>query len=67
MAATITQEMMVGITPKIAEALEIACEDIGMRPSQYARQAIVEKLVREGFMARPNLPRFNSIPQQAAE
>jgi hypothetical protein len=50
MTAQITCEMMVGITPKIIDAIENACEDIGMKPSQFARQAIVEKLVREGFM-----------------
>jgi hypothetical protein len=68
MAAQITVEMMVGITPKIKDALEYACEDIGMKPSQFARQAIVEKLVREGFMTRPNFQRFNNpVPQEAAE
>jgi hypothetical protein len=67
MAAQITCEMMVGITPKIRDAIENACEDIGMKPSQFARQAIVEKLVREGFMTRP-LQRFNNpVPQEAAE
>ncbi len=68
MAAIITCEMMVGITPKIKDALEFACEDIGMKPSQFARQALVEKLVREGFMTRPNLQRMNNpVPQHAAE
>jgi hypothetical protein len=64
MAATITHEFMCGVTEKIRDAMEAACEFSGMRPSQYARQAIVEKLVREGFINRPSFRKFdNSIPQ----
>ena len=65
MVAQITSELMVGVTEKIKNALAIACDDIGMKPSQFARQAIVEKLVRDGFMSRPNLQRSNnSAPQE---
>lgn len=64
MAAQITVEMMVGITPKIQEAIEVACEFSGLKASQFARQAIVEKLVREGFIRRPSFKKFdNSVPQ----
>jgi hypothetical protein len=42
MAAQITSEFMVGVTEKIKDAMETACEFSGMKPSQYARQAIVE-------------------------
>ncbi len=63
MAAQITSEFMVGVTEKIKDAMETACEFSGMKPSQYARQAIVEKLVREGFIHRPTFKKFdNSLP-----
>jgi hypothetical protein len=53
MAAVITEEIMVGITGKIRDGIDNACEDSGMKPSQYARQAIFEKLVREGYLSKP--------------
>jgi hypothetical protein len=58
MTARITLEIMVGITPKIKDGIENACEDTGLRPSQYARQAIFEKLVREGYLSKPNFRKF---------
>jgi hypothetical protein len=69
MAAVITEEIMVGITPKIKEAIEFVCSLNGMKPSQYARQAIFEKLVREGVIEAPSFRRNNSAPSelQAAE
>lgn len=68
MTATITVELMVGLTEKIRDALENACEDQGMKPSQFCRQAVYEKLVRGGYLERPNFRKFdNSIPQEAAE
>ena len=70
MAAIITEEIMVGITPKIKEAIEIVCSLNGMKPSQFARQAIYEKLVREGVIEPPTFRRIsNSGPSelQAAE
>jgi hypothetical protein len=66
MAAQITLEIMVGITPKIKAGIEIASEFSGMKPSQYARQAIIEKLIRDGFVERPTFRKFdNSLPQAA--
>ena len=54
MAAEITLERSVGLNPKIEEALVVATQFVGMKPSQYIlRQATVEKLVREGFLAHP--------------
>ncbi len=61
MAAQITCEVMVGLTPKIRDAVENACEDIGLKPSQFMRQAAVEKLAREGYLSRPNFQRFNKL------
>jgi hypothetical protein len=66
--ATIDHEIMVGITEKIKDALEAACEFNGVKQSQYARQALADRLAREGFMHRPTFKKFdNSIPQEAAE
>jgi hypothetical protein len=66
MAAQITVEIMVGITPKIKEGIEIACEYSGMKPSQFARQAIVEKLIKDGIFERPTLRKFenNCLPAE---
>jgi hypothetical protein len=61
--AKIKTELAVGVTEEIKSALEIATEFQGMKPSQYGRQAILEKLVREGFMKHP-MQRLNS---EAAE
>jgi hypothetical protein len=53
--AQIKSEMSVGLTPEIEAALQVAVEFVGMKPSQFARQAILEKLVREGFMRHPGM------------
>lgn len=53
MAAKIITEMSVGLTPEIQSALTVATEFQGMKPSQYGRQAILERLVREGFLRHP--------------
>ena len=53
MVAKIKDEMSVGLTPEIKEALQIATEFQGMKPSQYGRQAILEKLVQQGFLKHP--------------
>jgi hypothetical protein len=63
MAARITLEIMVGITEKIRDGIDNACEDTGLRPSQYARQAIFEKLVREGYLSKPSLRKFDAVPE----
>jgi hypothetical protein len=64
MTAKIKSEMSVGITDEIKSALEIATEFQGTKPSQYGRQAILEKLVREGFLKHPMHRHLNS---EAAE
>jgi hypothetical protein len=53
MAAKILTEMSVGLTPEIAEALETAVAFSGIKASQYARIALVEKLCREQFLTHP--------------
>jgi hypothetical protein len=37
MAAQITVEIMVGLTEKIRDGIDAACEYSGMKPSQYCR------------------------------
>jgi hypothetical protein len=68
MTAKILSEMSVGLTPEIEAALEIAADFSGLRPSQFARQSIIEKLVRDGYLKHPGMARFeNAVPKQAAE
>jgi hypothetical protein len=64
MAAKIKTELAVGITEEIKNALEIATDFCGMKPSQYGRQAIVEKLVREGFLEHPGMVRRGNLAPQ---
>jgi hypothetical protein len=63
MAAKIKSEMSVGLTPEIEEALKVATDFVGMKPSQFGRQAILEKLVREGFLRHPSMR--HETPQAA--
>lgn len=65
MTAKIRSEMSVGITDEIKSALEMATEFQGTKPSQYGRQAILEKLVREGFLKHPMARHLEN--SQAAE
>jgi len=68
MVATITEELAVGINPKIRRGVEIICELHGIKPSTYVRQLIVRDLIKEGIFERPTFQRFdNSIPQTASE
>ena len=53
MAAKIKSELAVGVTEEIKSALVVATEFQGTTPSQYGRQAILEKLCREGFLRHP--------------
>ena len=64
MVAKILTEMSVGLTPEIDAALEIAADFSGLRPSQFARQAVIEKLVREGYL---ETPRHRGIQKRRAE
>jgi hypothetical protein len=65
MAAKILSEMSVGLTPEIAKALNIATEFSGLKPSQYGRMAILERLVREGFLKHPGITNYQN--SEAAE
>lgn len=68
MTAKIKTELAVGVTDEIRSALEIASDFSGLRPSQYGRQALLEKLVRDGFMRHPGLTRReNAAAKQATE
>jgi hypothetical protein len=55
MAATskISRNVWVGLTSSICGALESASEFFGQKPSEYARQAIVTRLISDGFMRHP--------------
>ena len=53
MAAKIKTEMTIGISDEIKAALQVAIQFVGTTGSQFARQAILEKLVRDGFMRHP--------------
>jgi hypothetical protein len=45
--------LTVGVTNEIKNALEMAAEFTGSTCSQLGRQAILQFLVREGFMQHP--------------
>ena len=53
MVAKIKTELSVGLTQEIEQGLKTACEFEGSKPSQYARQAVAQRLVREGFLQHP--------------
>jgi len=57
--ARIKAEVVVGVTAEMGEALENAVNYIGTTQSQYSRQALLEKLIREGFLAPP-MPKSNN-------
>jgi hypothetical protein len=68
MTAKILSEMSVGLTPEIAKALNIATEFSGPKPSQYGHMAILERLVREGFLKHPGITNYESLTnKQPAE
>jgi hypothetical protein len=52
-ANKIETEVAVGLTRQMREALEIATEFSGTKASAYARQAILRRLVDEGFLRHP--------------
>ena len=63
-----TSDLSVAVTEEIQAALEVAADFSGLKPSQFGRQAIIEKLVRDGFIQHPGMARFeNAVPKQAAE
>lgn len=46
-------EFNVSVTPQIDAGVDAACAYLGMAKSQYAREAIMVRLINEGFIARP--------------
>jgi hypothetical protein len=64
MASRILSDLSVGVTPEIQEALETAVAFSGIKASQYARIALVEKLVREQFL---NLTRLENPSRKNQE
>jgi len=53
MTARVTEELSVGLTAEIWAGLQAATEIEGSKPSQFGRRAIMEKLVREGYLQHP--------------
>jgi Asp/Glu/hydantoin racemase len=60
MTELIKHEAMIGLTDSMKTALEIATEFQGVKTSTYGRQAILERLVREGFMEHLMKQRINA-------
>ena len=67
MSAKIKTEMSVGLTDEIQTALIMATDFVGMKPSQFGRQAILEKLVREGFLRHPGISHYDSEIKSVVE
>ena len=55
MTARVLKEMSVGLTPEIEAALNVAVEFEGIKPSQFGRLAILERLVQRGYMEHPGI------------
>jgi hypothetical protein len=49
-ATLIVKELMVGLTVSQGEALQIAADCYGLKPSAYVRAKLVEGLLRDGFL-----------------
>jgi hypothetical protein len=67
MAARIKREIAVGVTDEILNALENAVAFSGIKSSQYARIALVEKLCREQFMQHPGLAHLKKSPMNNSQ
>ena len=50
MTKRVTLEMSVGLTEPIRDHLQMAVEYQGIKASTFGRQAILEKLVRDGWI-----------------
>jgi hypothetical protein len=61
--ARIKTELAVGVTAEIQAALETAVAFSGIKASQYARIALVEKLAREKFLEHPGVTYLNNRQQ----
>jgi hypothetical protein len=66
--AKIKRERMIGVTVAIDTALGMVEDFTGLKPSQYCRVAILERLVKDGFMAHPAAAHLhnNNSPQKVA-
>ena len=64
--AKIRRERMIGLTEEIDAALAMVEDFSELKPSQYCRQAIKEKLIRDGLMQHPAAVHFNNRPQKEA-
>jgi hypothetical protein len=60
MTKLVTLEMSVGLTEPIRDHLQVAIEYQGIKASTFGRQAILEKLVRDGWMKHPMHDRINA-------
>ncbi len=67
MAKRIKRERMIGLTDAIEAALTMVEDFTGLKPSQYCRVAITERLVKDGFMQHPGAAHLknNNLPQAA--
>jgi hypothetical protein len=66
--AKIKRERQIGITLAIDAALAQVEDFTGLKPSAYCRVAILERLVRDGFMQHPAAAHLhnNNTPQKVA-
>jgi hypothetical protein len=64
--AKIKRERMIGITDAMDTALLLVEDFTGLKPSAYCRVAILERLVKDGFMQHPGASRLQNIPQREA-
>lgn len=62
--AVIKKEIAVGITDEIEAALATASAFTGLKVSQFARIALVEKLSREQFMQHPGFSHLQKTSGQ---
>ena len=67
MTARIKTELAVGVTDEIQAALETAVHYSGIKASQYARIALVEKLTREQFMRHPGVVYLEKVAARNPE
>jgi hypothetical protein len=56
-------DLSVALTVEIQAALETACAFSQIKPSQYCRIALVEKLAREKFLEHPGVTFLNNRQQ----
>jgi hypothetical protein len=66
--AKIKHERVIGLTAEIEAALSMVEDFSGLKPSQYCRVAILERLVKDGFMVHPAAIHLknNNHPQKVA-